>query len=232
MWPRKRANRASSSGFTQTTHRASVNRSRLAHRQPGAHSSPVELRADLPNAWIARVGDDSEVRAGDVPARIFKLRVVEYVEKFDTEVKSKVLFNLGPLQEPKIGVVESGAVEEASVGSTKSARIAVNGKRTRKEVTSRSGLGGVDRIRTTGISFARIHNHHGAHNIWHVRGRTARERSIALTLVQLYGKTASEPCDPLHLPPLREALRRIVKSSVERNGPNVTDHKIVSDVAG
>src|SRR6202790_139847 len=101
MWPRKRANRASRSGFTQTTRRASADRPRLAHRQPGAHSSPVKLRADLPNTRIARVGDDSEVRAGDIPARIHKLRVVEYVEKFDTEVKSKILFNLGPLQEPK-----------------------------------------------------------------------------------------------------------------------------------
>jgi hypothetical protein len=80
---------------------------------------PVKLRADLPNSRIAGVGDDSEVRAGDVPARIRKLRVVEYVEEFDAQVKRKILSDLGLLQEPKIGVVESGAVEEAPVGGAK-----------------------------------------------------------------------------------------------------------------
>ena len=43
---------------------------------------PVELRADLADARIARIADDSEVRIGDVAARVLELRVVEDVEEF------------------------------------------------------------------------------------------------------------------------------------------------------
>jgi hypothetical protein len=227
----------------QTIHRASAGVSRVTHRHPDAHSSPVELRADLPDTRIAGVGDDSEVRAGDVPARIFKLRVVEYVEKLDTEVKSKILFNLGPFQEPKIGVVESGAVEEAPVSGTKSSKNAVlhewargwytgvgirdRGRLRRDEVTSRV-VGG----RAIGIRVARVQFHDRADEIRHIRGRTAGERIITVGLVHLDGKAGREPCDALDLPTLGQALRRIGERPVKRDGPNVADHKIMSDVAG
>jgi hypothetical protein len=49
---------------------------------------PVELRANLPDAGIARIGDDSEVRVADVSGRIFEPGVVENVEKFDAEIES------------------------------------------------------------------------------------------------------------------------------------------------
>src|ERR1700730_4620156 len=220
MCPRKRANRASRSGFTQKTHRASADRPRLAHRQPGAYSSPVELCADLPNTRIARVGDDSEARAGDVPARIFKLRVVEYVEKFDTEVKSKILPNYGPLQYAEIGVVESRAVKEAPVGRPKSSESAVlnecacgwhtwvrvrgRGRLWRDEETSRV-VGG----RAIGICVTRIQCHDLADEIRHIRGRTAGERIITVGLVHRDGKAGREPRYPLNLPALGQALRRI-----------------------
>src|SRR5437899_1891762 len=46
---------------------------------------PVELGADLADARIARLGNDSEVpRVVDVPGRIYELRVVEDVEKLET----------------------------------------------------------------------------------------------------------------------------------------------------
>src|ERR1700693_242504 len=188
----------------QTTYCASAGVSRLRHRQPGSRSSPVELRADLTDAGIARIGDDSEVGVANIAARIHKLRMVEYVEKFDAEGKSIILFNFSSLQKPKVSGVTSGTVEDAPVGGAKSAHIGVNSKCARKQVASRSWLRRVDSIRTTGISFARIHNHHRAHNIWHIRSRTAGERSIALALLHLNGKAASEPCDPLHLPALRQ----------------------------
>jgi hypothetical protein len=90
----------------------------LSDSSPGLRLLPVEFRADLTNAGRLRVGDDSEVRgAGDVPARIHKLRVVEDVEEFDTQIKGQILFYLCPLQEPKIGVVESRAVEKPTIGS-------------------------------------------------------------------------------------------------------------------
>ena len=42
-------------------------------------------------------------------------RVVEDVEKFDTKVESKILFNHGVFQHAEIRVVESRTVEESSV---------------------------------------------------------------------------------------------------------------------
>ena len=59
---------------------------------------PVEFRADLTDARIARIGDDSEGRIVDVPGGILELGVVEDVEKFDTEIESVVLLNYGPLR--------------------------------------------------------------------------------------------------------------------------------------
>ena len=90
---------------------------------------PVEFRADLTNAWIARIGHDSETRIADVPVRIHKLRVVEDVEKFNTEIESLVFLNLGALQQPEIGVIEAWAVEEAPVGGAESAWYAVQRER-------------------------------------------------------------------------------------------------------
>ena len=57
--------------------------------------------------------------------------MVEDVEKFDTDIESVILLNYGPLRKSEIGVVESRAVEEASVGGAKSAQIGVNGERGR-----------------------------------------------------------------------------------------------------
>ena len=188
---------------------------------------PVKLRADLTNAGIARVGDDSEARTGDVPARIRKLRVVEDVKKLQADIESVILLNYGPLQYAEIGVVESRAVEEAPVGGAKSAQIGVNGECVGQEVTSRT-VGS----RATWIRLARIHRHDLADEIRHIRGRTSGERSITGVLVQLDGKAGRESRDSLNLPAAGQAFRRIAESPVERDGPNVTDHKIMSDVAG
>ena len=102
-----------------------------SRQQAQEWSLPVELRAHLPDAGIASVGDDSEARAAYVPhpGSIHKLRVVEDVEKFQTDIESVVLLNYGPLRKSEIGVVESRAVEEASAGGPKSAQIGVNGER-------------------------------------------------------------------------------------------------------
>ena len=97
---------------------------------PALRRLPVEFRADLTNAWIARIGHDSETRIADVPVRIHKLRVVEDVEKFKTEIESESLIDRGMLQHAKIGVVESRAMEEAPVGGAESAWHAVQRERT------------------------------------------------------------------------------------------------------
>src|SRR5271156_6346013 len=81
---------------------------------------PVKFRADLTNAGIARLGDDSEARIADVPVRVHKLGVVEDVEKFEAEIESEILSNCGSLQKAEIGVVESGTMEGAAVGGPES----------------------------------------------------------------------------------------------------------------
>jgi len=58
---------------------------------------PVKFRADLPNARVAGRGDDSKVRAVDVPTRIVELRVIEYVEKFEADIESIIPTNHGSL---------------------------------------------------------------------------------------------------------------------------------------
>src|SRR5271168_506254 len=83
---------------------------------PALRWLPVEFRADLTNARIARIADNAEARIGDDPARVHKLRVIEDVEEFDSKVESVILLNYSSLQHAKIGVVETRAVEEAPVG--------------------------------------------------------------------------------------------------------------------
>lgn len=82
---------------------------------------PEELGADLPDTGSARLRDDSEARVVDVSARIRELRVVEDVEKFTTDFKCDCLLDVDPLREPKVGVIESRAMEEAPVGRPESA---------------------------------------------------------------------------------------------------------------
>src|ERR1700693_5953783 len=241
MWPRRTANRTRRRGFTQTTYRASADRSSLAHRQSGSRSSPVELGANLTDAWIARIGDDSEAGVGDVSGRIHKLRVVEDVEKFDTKIESIILFNYGTFRHAEIGVVESGTVEEAPVGSPKSSESAVlheraggwytgvgirdRGRLRRDEVTPRV-VGG----RAIGISVTRVQCHDLADDIRHIRGRIAGERVITSGLVHLDGKACRATRHSLHLPALGQALRRLGESPVKRDSPNVAGHKIVCNV--
>src|SRR2546430_6773828 len=97
---------------------------------------PEEFCADLPNTRIARAGHNSEVRAVDVSRRILKLRVVEDVEKFETQIESEILLDCGPLQYSEIGVVKSRAVEEAAVGGGQSSQRCVGRESAGQEVES------------------------------------------------------------------------------------------------
>src|SRR5260370_19590292 len=194
-----------------------------AYASLGLLKLPVELRADLTDGRIAGIGDNAEGRAADVPGWTNKLRVVENVEKFDTEIESEILLNLGSLRYAEIGVVESRAVEEAAVGGAKSAQNGVHGECAGQEVAS-----GTVGSRATGIGLARIHNHDRAHAIRHIRRRTASQRCVSGALVHLDGKAGGEASDPLNLPALGQAFGSISESSVERDGPNVTSDKIVS----
>ena len=122
---------------------------------------------------------------------------------------------------------ESAVLNECACGWYTWVWIRGRGRLWRDEETSRV-VGG----RAIGICVTRIQCHDLAYEIRHIRGRTAGERIITVGLVHLDGKAGREPRDPLNLPALGQALRCIAESPVERDGPNVTNHKIVSDVAG
>src|SRR5215469_3874533 len=76
---------------------------------------PVELEADLANAWVACASDDSEVRAVDVARRVIKLSMVENIEEFEAQIKCHLLSNHRMLQKSEVSVIESGAMEEAAI---------------------------------------------------------------------------------------------------------------------
>src|SRR5260370_580651 len=80
---------------------------------------PVELRADLPDARIARVGDHSEQVAAEVAVRRSELRVVEDVEELTAELNRHGFGNRNSLRHPEIGVQDSGTVKKPAVRSAK-----------------------------------------------------------------------------------------------------------------
>ena len=87
---------------------------------------PVEFGADLADARIARLTDDSKApEVADVPAGIHKLGVIEDVEEFEANIEGEILLDGGVLQDSEIRVVEAGTMEEAAVGSPECSRDAI-----------------------------------------------------------------------------------------------------------
>src|SRR5262249_54672101 len=177
---------------------------------PDVPLSPVELHANLSDARIASAGYGCESRVVDVSARVFKLRMIEDVEKFEAEIERIILMNHGSLQYAEIGVVESGAMEETPVGGSKGPKSRIEIKCAGQEVASRAVGGGA-----IGIRVARVDNHHWSHPVRHIRGRAVCQRNIIVTLVHLNGKTGGEPRNSLYLPPLCQALGCFSESPVE-----------------
>ena len=156
------------------------------YRESPDYALPVELRADLTDARITRVGHNSKAPIANIPAGINELCVVENIEKFETDVESEVLFNGGSLQYAEIGIVESGTVEESPVRGSKCPQNTVlnegAGRRStgvrifdrrrlrRNKITPCVVLG-----RAIGIRVPRIQTLDLADDIRHVRGRAARE---------------------------------------------------------
>lgn len=77
--------------------------------------SPDEFRADLANAWIAGTGYDTEVVVTDVSGRIVKLRMIEDVEKFTSNLEVHLFIDWNHLRYTQISVVDSRTVEEPPV---------------------------------------------------------------------------------------------------------------------
>ena len=82
-------------------------------------SLPDELRTDLPDAWSASVRDVAKGIAGDVPARIQELCVVEDVEEFPSNFESLPFSDGDRLRHAQVGVIHARAVEESPIGGAK-----------------------------------------------------------------------------------------------------------------
>ena len=170
--------------------------------------------------------------------------MVENVEKFEAEIEGEVLLDLGALQYSEIGVVESrpGKKRRSAVPKVPGTQLRANAPtlgsrpllfapgfvvskiwRRRNEVASGAVGGWTIRIR-----FARIQDLHRTNPIRHIRGGTTPQSVVTVGLVQLHRKTSGEAGDSLKLPALCQALRRLAESPIERDGPNVTGHKIVA----
>ena len=78
-------------------------------------ASPDKLRTDLADARITGIGDIPETSAGEIPARIRELRVVENIEEFTPNLKHLGFGDRDRLLKPEIGVVEAGAMEESPI---------------------------------------------------------------------------------------------------------------------
>ena len=80
-----------------------------------ATTSPDEFRTDLPNARIARTRDVTEILAANVPAGVDKLRMIEDVEEFPSNLEVHCFIEWNHLRYAQIGIVESRTVKESPV---------------------------------------------------------------------------------------------------------------------
>ena len=71
-----------------------------------ATASPDEFRTDLPNARIARTRNVTEVVAANVPGGVVKLRVIEDVEEFTSNLEVHCFIEWNHLRYAQIGVVD------------------------------------------------------------------------------------------------------------------------------
>ena len=189
--------------------------------------SPDKFGAELPDARVTRVRDNSKV-AVDIPTRVYELRMIEDVEEFTTELESSRFRDLNPLGHAYVEIIDARAMEKSPVGRSECSKRGVMGECLRQEIASGSGAGSC-RIkgRAILIHFAWIYDVHRADKIWHVRRRTSRQRDIFTALLHLDRKAGGKTSYALKLPALRQPLRQSAKSSVEWDRPYVAHHKIV-----
>ena len=86
-----------------------------ARSRYAAPRSPDEFRTDLPNARIVGTRDISEVATADISAWVVKLRVIEDVEEFTSNLEMHCFIDRNHLRYTEIGIVESRTVEESTV---------------------------------------------------------------------------------------------------------------------
>src|ERR1700690_1496583 len=80
-----------------------------------ATALPDEFRADLTNAWSTCTRNVTEVGAADVPGGVVKLRMVEDVEEFTSNLEMHCFIDRNNLRYAQIGIVDSWAMEKSPV---------------------------------------------------------------------------------------------------------------------
>ncbi len=118
--------------------------------------------------------------------------MIKDVEEFTTELESSRLRDLNPLGHAYVEIVDAWAVEEPAVGRPECSKRGVMGECLWQKIASGPLLCGTIRIHV-----ARIHDVHRPDKIWHVRGRTSRQRDIFTTLLHQDWETGGEAGDAL-----------------------------------
>src|SRR5262245_55375652 len=123
-----------------------------------------------------------------------------------------------PLRNTEVGVVESRAVEEASVCSAECSQSGVGSERIGQEVVA-AGCSWVDNLYRTDL-------------IRHICASAAGQGNVVIGLVHLDGESRGEAGNALNLPALSQAFWRPLEGAIEWYLPDVAGHEIVPDVAG
>lgn len=148
------------------------------------NGSPDKLRTDLPNARVAGTGDVAEVAVADVSGRVVKLRMIEDVEEFTSNLEVHCFIDGNHLRYAQIGVVESWAVKESPVRSPeRSAVSARQNPRVRRPIWVCQIAGSCNKCALVKIcmraSIARVVNVNRSHDIWHISGRATSKRGVS-----------------------------------------------------
>jgi hypothetical protein len=109
-----------------------------------------KLCAELQDARVPGVRNDSKRTGVDLTTRITELSMVENVESFKAELKFLGLGNLGGLQQSHVPVIEARAVEEASAGIPELPKLFVAEQRRVEVGVPVAGIGVVQNGSATG----------------------------------------------------------------------------------
>lgn len=139
---------------------------------------PNELRTELSDARSSRIGDISEAAAADVPTRIHELRMVENVEEFGANLERHGFSNGNDLRDSEIGIVEARAMEESAIRCPETSAIRT-GQNPRHISALSSRKCALAEIREGTGSSPWVMFLNRTHEVGHISGRAADERSIS-----------------------------------------------------
>lgn len=138
--------------------------------------SPDKFRTDLTDARIAGTRNVTEGAAANVSGRVVKLRVVEDVEEFTSNLEVHRFIEWNHLRHAQIGVVESRAVKESSVRCPESSAVRAWGGP--GEIAVRRGECVIVKIFERAGGLARVVDVNPSPDVRHIGGGTARKRAV------------------------------------------------------